>query len=302
MIGSFSVSKPDRHRERISVLLRAVALSGFFWSSILGCVPDDDSDRSEVVSCDPFAENPAAITLEQIIAVGQDAQGVVYVVDKDTSTAKTRAFISEGETLYRLEVQGSGEGTSPEGEHYSLTVATAADELSTLLVEIDTVGTTTMAFVRGEDYEGPIADIGVNGEVLEVRDDSVVSDMAVRNLENVVVVEYFAEVENGDTVLVTRPKYDMRGVEDMGLFYGAAPELIERRVSEFLRASDGGSTVIVFGLGGEKALAKFPVRLTEEGLEWEPATLTIGGDTLALTRREPDDFVAHDYTFECFDD
>ena len=156
MIGSFSVSKPDRHRERISVLLRAVALSGFFWSS--------------------------------------------------------------------------------------------------------------------------------------------------RNLENVVVVEYFAEVENGDTLLVTRPKYDMRGVEDMGLFYGAAPELIERRVSEFLRASDGGSTVIVFGLGGETALAKFPVRLTEEGLEWEPATLTIGGDTLALTRREPDDFVAHDYTFECFDD
>ena len=292
----------------------ALILSLLFGLALVSCTDDpvesqlkdaggaeDDPAQSHGGACNPFVKDDIPIVLEEIIAVGEDAEGVLYVVEESEAVPETRAFISEGETLYRQEVLGGSSGHGPEGESYGLTLRTADGGEITLLVEIDAAGDVKMAIVRDEEYEGRISEIGENGELLQVLDESAVSSMAVKNLENIVFLEYFAVVENGDTIVVTRPENDW-SYEDFELFYGKAEQMIERPVSDVLRASDGGSTRISFSLDGKEAEVFFPIHLTEEDAEWGEATLTVGNDTLAVTRKESDDFIAEDYTFTCLDE
>jgi hypothetical protein len=58
-------------------------------------------------------------------------------------------------------------------------------------------------------------------------------------------VEYLAEVEDGRTIVVTRPIEDA-DYEDFRLFLGVAPDLLEREVFQVSRFSDGGTTIIEF--------------------------------------------------------
>src|SRR5688572_29072331 len=65
----------------------------------------------ELVPCDPLVPVDVPTELGTIIAVGQDAAGTLYVVDRDPNNTNTvRLFVSDGDTLVRQDVAGGGEG------------------------------------------------------------------------------------------------------------------------------------------------------------------------------------------------
>lgn len=65
---------------------------------------------------------------------------------------------------------------------------------------------------------------------------------------------------------------------------GPLDSVLERHVDQVLRASDGGSTKIIFELDGSQAVASFPVRIVNGHIELRQATLTTAGKTGNLTR------------------
>ncbi len=93
-------------------------------------------------------------------------------------------------------------------------------------------------------------------------------------------VEYLATVEDGRSVVVTRPVGG--SYEEMRLFLGSGLELHEREVVRVLTFSDGGTTVITFLLSGVRWTLTFPVELNGGDVIFEPGTLTDGVDTLGV--------------------
>jgi hypothetical protein len=117
-------------------------------------------------------------------------------------------------------------------------------------------------------------------------------------LAGIVSIEYLAKVEDGKTILVTRPEYDW-SYEDFKLYYGTAEEMKQLTVLEVIRYRDGGSTSISFEIDSSTAEVAFPVYLTEEGGALEPATPTIDDQQLTVTRLEPDALDLSKFSFVC---
>src|SRR5260370_26122898 len=69
--------------------------------------PPDDATASSLGPCDPLAPPPVA--LGAVIGVGQGPDGTLYVVDRLSPGSSGRVFVSSGNTLYRQDVEGSGQ-------------------------------------------------------------------------------------------------------------------------------------------------------------------------------------------------
>jgi hypothetical protein len=97
---------------------------------LFGCPGDSDTDGTGT-TCDPLHGHAEPLTLGAVVGVGRDAEGVLYVVDRDLSSGDLRAFESDDETLVRLDVAGSVESNvggvdrdllSFDGAAYSLVI------------------------------------------------------------------------------------------------------------------------------------------------------------------------------------
>jgi hypothetical protein len=97
------------------------------------------------------------------------------------------------------------------------------------------------------------------------------------------VIEYLAERDGGELLLVVRPDSDALEYEDIRLFYGPHEHVAEYPIDAFQRQRDGGTTHILFRVDGTDADAFFPVTFDGTQFADGPATLTLGGDTVELT-------------------
>ncbi len=259
----------------------------------------DSSDGSgtnsaERVPCDPLSAQEQPITLSDILAVGETEDGTLFVVD-NADEPEPRVFVSNGNELGRVRVLGSGGSGSSGVEEYMFTFEAPGGGSWTLAIEIRD-GETRMAVVTEGDFEGrSFEEVLAAGNELTVRDESALSGLEVRNLPGEIEVEYMARTEDGDQLVVTRPRDDW-SYEDFRLFYGEGTTLTERAVSNVLRALDGGTTWITFELDGSEAEALFPASLTEPA---ENPTLTVEENTVELTLLDPDTDVAG-LSFRCF--
>jgi hypothetical protein len=259
-----------------------------------GCPTDD----VEPVACEPLESTEVPLSLGRVTAVGKALDGTLYVVDEDPdSTAEHRVYVSEGLTLVRHEVRGSGE--SNEGDVQRLALSTGGSQPFTLFVELH--GTPT----RMKVANGPLRDKNLDlsaqpGNELEVLDASVLAGLRVRNLEGTVFVEYSARVESQRRLVVTRPEHDW-SYDDFRVFFGSAESLEERSVTSVDRALDGGSTWIKFRVGAESAEAFFPTRLSvpREPNNDEPDTLTIGSKSLTIERLPMNALELDGLSFKC---
>jgi hypothetical protein len=265
----------------------AVALLMLAWS---GC------QDSALSPCDPLGDMPQPIALGEVIAVGRDGEGTLYVADEAGADGEARVFVSVGDGLVRRRVSGSGAGRDSDVEFRSFTVEGMGGPFRWLIER--TVDETQMAIAPvGENRATRIDELGPEAELLEVLDENAIEGLVVRNFRGAIEVEYLAETEDDALLLVIRPADDW-GYEDFRLFYGREERLLEREVTDVRRQRDGGTTHIEFELSGEHAVAFFPVRLGAP--EPQQATLTIGNETEPLARR--DDELPDDAGFLCLDD
>ena len=252
------------------------------------------TNGGQPVPCDPLLAEEQPITLSDIPAVGEAEDGTLFVVDS-TDEAELRVFVSNGNELRRVRVLRGGESGSPGVEEYVFTFEAPGGGSWTLAIEIRD-GETRMAVVTDGEFEGRSFDeVIAAGNELTVRDKSALSGLELQNLPGEIEVEYMARTEDGDQLVVTRPRDDW-SYEDFRLFYGEGTTLTERAVSNVLRARDGGTTWITFELDGSEAEALFPASLTEPA---ETPTLTVEESTVELTLLDPNTDVAG-LSFRCF--
>lgn len=239
--------------------LAAVALAGM----PLACSGD-----AAPQTCEPLASVETPITLGATLSIGRHADGTFYVIDE--SASEPRVFVSETGSLWRKRIAGSGATTTA-------LVLTVSDATPPFALKRETQGDTVrMGVVRGPFSERDF-EIGKQGDELTVVGRESIADLPLRNLPGDVTIEYVAALEDGRALVVTRPTDDWT-YDDFRLFFGTPPRYVERAVKSVTRAKDGGTTTIVFDLDRAEATAVFPSPLRSD-----PATLTIGHDTLPLT-------------------
>jgi hypothetical protein len=113
-------------------------------------------------------------------------------------------------------------------------------------------------------------------------DDSPGEHVACDPLDDL-VIEYLAQRDGGELLLVVRPESDALEYEAIRLFYGPEELVTERRIDVFLRQRDGGTTNILFRVAGAEADASFPVAFDGAMFTDGPPTLTLDGETFELT-------------------
>jgi len=263
---------------------------------VYGCGDDDASDAGPATgkACEPLtAGAPKPITLDVLIAAGKDADDVVYAVDEHGG--ELRVFVSESGRLERRRVLGSGSGKQGDLAFYQLEVE--GDPDFGLYIEAPAGGDAVMTKTEAGDRKLE-PDASVTGETLDPVTESELDALELTNLPDEVTVEYFAKLEDGRRVVVTRPTDDWT-YDDFRVFVGEVDDVQEREVKSVTRARDGGSTTIELTLDGKPATLSFPIAFVDGGLEPGPATLELGGDTLDLELLDMESSALGDLAFFC---
>jgi hypothetical protein len=252
------------------------------------------------VACDPLAPHELPITLGTLLGAGKDAGGTVYMADHVESKSLDRVFVSMGDTLWRKRVNGSGQSGGGADVDYNFSFDDGAQR-TTLMIQRRGGNVTAMAL--GGDPKGFIGDSGAPG-ALTLVDAAAVAALKLRNLPGEVTIEYVADVENGNVILVTHPRDDY-DYTDFRLFYGPQAALVEYPVIDVVR-SRGSDTTIHFSIGATQLAAHFTFMLgepTDGGSiagQPGPASLDTGdGKTLAATQRTPTPAALPGSAFTC---
>lgn len=248
------------------------------WSSLPVMLLQLACDRSpEPAMCDPLGAVASPIELGEIVGIGRDVDGTIYVADEDDGEA--RVFVSEDDVLVRQRVAGSGGGG---GGGVELASYTVDDHQPPFVLQIETTQAGTRMGVLFDPGEAETFVIGEDGVELEVLGVDDVAGMPIANLPGDIVIEYAAELDDGQVLVVIRPRDDW-DYEDLRAFFGPVDDLVERSISDTTRLTDGGSTTIALEIDGSVATASFPVLTQGDMFVPGPATLELGGQALALT-------------------
>jgi hypothetical protein len=229
-------------------------------------------------TCAPLADDPQPITLAKVLGIGRDVNGVVYVIDQP-SQGSARLFVSEGMTLKRQPVAGTGSGSEPGGSTFEIVNSGSGDAALAVEIVTDAMGAVMMGIVHGALGTKTFT-IGMQGETLTVLGGDVLASYTLENLPGTIYVEYVATLPDGRTMVVTRPDVDW-SYADFRLFVSAkgTSPLLERKIINVVR---GSFTDILFDLDGARATAHFSSSLAPG-----PSTLTVGADSFELTVMPP---------------
>lgn len=269
----------------LTIFLPAAAACGVSSVSGIGGGPGTTtttvSSTAPEVACDPLAPKP--ITLGNIVGVGKDAAGTLYV---DSANG---VFVSGGGKLIRQHVTGTGQ--SGNNEYAFWFVAPGAD-LTTgrnLMVETNGSGVAD-AMGLSADPKSFIGQSPGGVTPLTLVDPSTVAGMPVVNTPN--VIDYLADVSNGDVLLATLPmnadEYDNTG--GIHIFYGPPGAMAQRPVTS-LDQSLSGSGTLTFLVDGTPYVLSFASVFNPDAGPLGDFTLTgltpQSGATLGTTLRSP---------------
>jgi hypothetical protein len=250
--------------------------------------------------CDPLAPLPTKLGV--LLGVGQDSSGTLYVADT-APDGQNRVFVSDGNTLYRQHVLGTGQSGTTQ---YSFTFESADSDGSDardLLLNATGGQATAMALAPpvGKLFLTP----GAPGMTsLTLVDAGAVDGMNVVNLPG--TVAYFGDVSNGNVIILT-VAMDAYSSADYRLYYGPSNDVVEYAITTFGQALSGypqvtfavGSSVYTMQILSTQGATTL---CTETGPcgSLGPGTLSIaGGATLAFTLRSPAPTSLAGLTFTC---
>jgi hypothetical protein len=228
-------------------------------------------------TCDPLAVDAAPIALAEIVGAGRAPDGTVYVIDRGPLGIGTglRAFVSDGATLRRRKVLGSGEGPD-------FVIATIGDDAANPLqarIELTGGKAARMGVFRGPpDPKTKSFELGVQGDELTLLGAGELATFSVVNLAEIDVM-YDATTPDGHRLVIFTPVIDYTD-DEVRLFYGTDDDLAERRIHFISRDS---SIHVTFDLDGVTTTAHLVSRLS--GGMWGPPRLQPegGGPSTPLT-------------------
>jgi hypothetical protein len=256
-------------------------------------VPPDPGSQ-DVGPCDPLQSRQVPIELEHPIAVGREADGTLYVVDR--VGGDSRSFAGINDVLQR----GTDAHTAQSDRAYLWSYFTAGDRRGLLRIDRDAwhsgrLGPQHFSMARlgvvDRDATAPLH--MCQGHLLEILSPEAVEGWEIRNREEEIRVEYVAEAPNDRLLLVTSANH----LSMVRVFFGPKHRVDERELTTFARARDGGTTDVHFIVDGEEGHARFPIRCdgpesrhsstTRRGpirrSERCPGMLTIGDEALILS-------------------
>jgi hypothetical protein len=248
--------------------------------------------------CDPLAPPPTS--LSDVLGVGQDSQGTLYVADSPPGVSEPRVFVSGGGKLVRQHVAGSGAagggGKPGTAAQYTITfqpAGAAAGAARALLLAMQ--GSTASQMALGPANSKSF--IGGPGETpLKVVSDGTVTGMPIVNLPG--VVGYVADVSDGTAIVVTSPM-DLDSSADFHLFYGHPSAMQERTIVSFNQALSGYPT-IGFSVGSATYTMTISGTFDPDGGGGPgPGTLATGTKTLDFTLRMPTPTTLSGFSFTC---
>jgi hypothetical protein len=272
-------------------------------SALLGC-PDDgshpesgDNDAGPWVSCDPWSQQPEPVVLGEVLGAGRADDDRLFLIDRDADE-RERLFVSEGDVLVRQPIGGASTESAPSVKRWS--VSTTVDGARVRVLLERSGSQTRMLLLEGDDAAGRDFDLSnPRGKPLEIVGASAYRSLQLRNLPALAKVEYAAQVEPSDRLVVLGPEH-LESFDDYVLFFGPPARVRQREVLVFGRARDGGTTTIEFDLDGRVATAHFPNRIQPSGPPiTEPVTFEVEGDGRTITRLPSERATVENLSFEC---
>jgi hypothetical protein len=256
--------------------------------------------------CDPLA--PLPTTLATILGVGEDTNSKVYLVDTPDGGAENRVFVSNGSTLYRQHVAGSGSRGAGLNAEYTFTFEDPSDYWQqsadgssgqSLLVQVSSGVTSAMA-LGSSDGKNFLDTPGATNEPLTVVDAGAVNGMKLQNLPG--IVQRVADVSDGRAIVVTTPMDDY-ATTSWRLFYGTPSAMVERTVVNAIESMSGEAD-ITFQVDSAQYTVHFTVMyVPDAGLSGEvpgPGSLDTGeSGTLPVTERTPAPRTLTGFSFTC---
>jgi hypothetical protein len=184
---------------------------------------DSGSSPRATRPCDPLSVAAAPIVLGPIVGAGRASDGTIYVIDR--GAPGFRAFISQGNTLRRFRVLGSGETPT-------FVTTTLDDDPTTPLqvkVDLDKGVAKRMGVYRGQpDPMTKTFEIGVQGEELVLVDKSALAGFTLVNILDYRVA-YDATTPDGHRVMELEPLVDFTD-DRIRLFYGPDDRMEQRKI------------------------------------------------------------------------
>ncbi len=249
--------------------------------SLGGCKSSNGAGAATASACDPLAAK--AITLGAVVGVGTDASGTLYV------DAANGIFVSDGGALIRQHVIGTGQSGS--NEFLFTFEAPSADATSARNLLVETQGSTASAMALGPpDSKSFLNQSPAGVTSLTLVDAATLAGMTVVNTPN--LIDYLADVSNGDVILATVPLNSDSTSTDLGIsiFYGPPGAVAQRTITNFQQTLSGNGSLTFQVDGTSYVLAFGMVSSPDAGLFGTFALLGLtpaGGAQMATTLRLP---------------
>ena len=284
---------------RSTFVLILASLSG----ALVGCGDErsqpggPEVDGKRLVACDPWNQDAPPVELGTVLGAGRAEDDRLYVIDRD-SAPHVRLFVSDGDLLVRQSVVGTGTESDGGIERMFVSGTLGSTPIRVLLERRE--GSRRMLLLEGDDAAGRDIDLAnPRGKHITIVGEDLVRPLEVRNLPALSRVEYAAQVEPDDHLVVLGPEH-LESFDDYVLFFGRSDRVSQREVLVFGRGRDGGTTTIDFDLDGETARAHFPNRIQRDGPPiTEPVTFEVDGSPRAITKLPKERASTDGLSFEC---
>lgn len=251
--------------------------------------------------CNPLAPHELPVVLGTVLGVGKDAAGTIYMADEVPARSIDRVFVSEGSSLFRKRVIGSGSSGGGADADYTFTFEEGFDAATARAVLIQRRSGAVTAMALGPGGKGFIGDPGATTENLTVVGESAISGLTLRNLPGGVTIDHVGDVANGNVIVVTEPTDDATDA-DVRLYYGTETAMIERKVTQVVRTRSGGMDV-AFTVDARQYTVHFTFEfvVTDAGGAGHvgPGTLDTGSGSVAVTERTPVPKTLAGFSFTC---
>ncbi len=263
-----------------------------------GSAPSDAGvgDGGSSGSCNPLT--PPPVTLGTILGVGEGSPSIFYLADDAPDSGQDRVFVSNGTTLYRKFVAGSGQTGSPPNADYTFSYQDSVSDASNahaLLIQERGGVATAMALGPANSRSFLSPDAGQTP--LTVVDAGTIAHFKIQNLP--VLIEYVADVSDGDAIVVTMPM-DPWGYSEFRLYYGTPSDMIECKIVAYNRGDT--SDDIAFTVNGATYTAHlaFVSTLFSGDAGLGPSSLSMGSaGALTVTQRLPTPTTLSGFSFTC---
>lgn len=223
--------------------------------------PEPAPLHPEPTPCDPLVAAQPTPIIQPPVAVALAEDGTRYAIDRIDGGFKReevegrlepRIFIEEDGVLVRKQ---GGVGSSQSTAEYIFDAFGASDPALSGMIRVERKpgypqniipDETSVVLFDDAVIDGPSFDaVFAQGTPLDVQPECSIADVPVRDLPQSRRIEYVAQDDAGNRILVTVPEVDW-DVQSCKLFYGPEGEVLERSVQSFARERDGGTTHIAF--------------------------------------------------------